>query len=171
MEALLIQLRVVVARLQAYVDSLLIKVPPPQIPPPEMIPPTVPPITTASPYLWNNRANSRHSVRVICDEMGLSLYEKNVITACIQQESNFDNNAINHNTNVAGRVTSTDWGIVQCNDFYWIGAGKKFSSIKFVLDNPDKMVKWMCAMFKQGKLNLWVSYSSGAYKRYMPKNV
>lgn len=127
----------------------------------------IPPSFTPPKYLWNNAINARHSVRVICDEMGLSLYEKNLITACIQQESNFNNNAIGRNVR-DGTVVSTDWGICQINDFYHVGPGKRWASVQQILDNPDKAVRWMIQMFKQGKLTMWVSFTSGAYKKFMP---
>lgn len=126
-----------------------------------------PPAFTPPKYLWNNTDNARHSVRVICDEMRLTVKEKNIITACIQQESNFNNNAIGRNVR-DGKVVSTDWGICQINDYYHVGPGKKWSSVQQILDNPEKAVRWMIQMYKQGKLNLWVSYSSGAYKKYLP---
>lgn len=125
--------------------------------------PTAPP---APKYLWDTTANARHSVRVICDEMGLTLAEKNVITACIQQESNFNNKAIGRNMK-NGKLLSTDWGIVQINDYWHVGTGKKWASVQQILDNPDKAVKWMIQMYKQGNLKMWVSYSSGAYKKYL----
>ena len=118
-------------------------------------------------YLWDTPKNARHSVRVICDEMGLTLYEKNVITACIQQESNFKNSAVGRNIK-DGKVVSTDWGICQINDYYHVGPGKRWSSVEQIVNNPEKAVRWMITLSKQGKLKLWVSFSSGAYKKYMP---
>ncbi len=142
--------------------------------------PVIPPVTlnpaptatpapkpTVEPYKWDNAVNARHSVRVICDEMGLTVAEKNIITACIQQESNFNNKAIGRNMK-DGKLLSTDWGIVQVNDYWHVGPGKKWSSVQQILDNPDKAVKWMITLYKQGKLKMWVSYSSGAYKKYLP---
>lgn len=116
---------------------------------------------------WSNPISAKHAVRVTCDRQGLSLINKNIISACIEEESNFDNNAICHNKNTEGIVTSSDWGIVQCNDHYHIGEGKDFPSVDYVLANPEKMVLWMINMFKVGKLNMWVSYSSGAYKKHL----
>ena len=127
----------------------------------EVLPPVVP------AYKWDTKENSRHSVRVICDEMGLMWNEKNLITACIQQESQFDNNAVGKNIK-NGVVLSTDWGICQINDFYHVGPGKRWSSVAQIVDNPDKAVRWMIQMYKQGNLKLWVSYTSGAYKKYLP---
>lgn len=120
------------------------------------------------PYKWDTPENARHSVRVIGDEEGLTWTEKDIICACIQQESGFNNAAICRNKNKQGVVTSSDWGIVQCNDFWWIGQGKLFPSVEYVVNNPDIMVRWMIKRYKQGHLNWWVSYSSGAYKKYMP---
>jgi hypothetical protein len=135
--------------------------PPEPIQPPIEIKPAPP-----EPYMWDTTANSRHSVRVICDEMGLTLTEKNIITACIQQESNFNNKAIGRNMK-DGNLLSTDWGICQINDYWHVGPGKKWSSVAQIINNPDKAVKWMIQMYKQGQLKLWVSYSSGAYKKYL----
>ncbi|MCR4311328.1 MAG: transglycosylase SLT domain-containing protein [Candidatus Taylorbacteria bacterium] len=124
---------------------------------------------TSEPYKWDNYDSSRHSVRVICDEMGLTLAEKNLIAACIMQESQFNNNAIGRNKDKDGRVLSTDWGICQINDYWHVGTGKRWSSVAQIVNNPDKAVKWMIQMYKQGLLKLWVSYSSGAYKKYLGK--
>jgi len=133
--------------------------------------PSSPPIPIVVPtlYLWDNFKNSRHSVRVICDEMGLTLKEKNLICAVIQQESNFNNKATCKNKNKKGEVTSTDWGICQINDTkgWHIGKGLAFSSVGYLLEHPDEAVRYMIRMYKAGKLKLWVAYSSGAYKRYL----
>lgn len=118
-------------------------------------------------YVWDDFLTSRHSVRVLCDEEGLTLEDKNIICACIQQESNFNNKTVNHNKNTKGQITSSDWGICQINDFYQIGKGLPFSSIDEVVNNPEKAVRFMINMMKAGKLHLWVSYSSRAYKKYL----
>lgn len=134
-------------------------------------PPTMPPHATLPPettYLWDSPANARHSIRVICDELGLTVFEKNLITACIQQESGFKNTAIGQNRDKAGKLLSTDWGICQINDYWNVGIGKRWSSVEQIVKNPDKAVKWMIEMYRQGHLNLWVSYSSKAYLKYMP---
>ena len=135
------------------------------IPPVEPVPPT----QTNIEGQWNTPELARHSLRVICDEMGLTFDEKELITACIYQESRFNNNAKGYNKDHTGQIVSTDWGIVQVNDFYHIGKGKYWSSVDQVLNNPDKAVKWMISLYKQGKLNLWVSYTSGAYKQWLHK--
>lgn len=118
-------------------------------------------------YLWDTKDNSRHSVRVICDEENLAIWDKNLICAVIQAESNFDNKAINHNKNTKGQILSTDWGICQINDYYHVGPGKPFRFVKDIKDNPEKAVRWMILMYKAKKIHLWVAYSSGAYKRFL----
>lgn len=124
------------------------------------------PAPAPSAHKWDTVADARHSVRVICDEMGLTLQEKNIITAVIQAESGFKNTAKLENKK-NGVTWSTDWGICQINDYYHVGDGKKWASVKQILDNPDKAVKWMIQMYKQGQLKMWVAYSSGSYKRYL----
>lgn len=162
MDSLIKQLQALMAALQAYLTT-------PPKPPTVTIQdlPKPAPSSFINGYLWDNALNSRHSVRVICDEMNLRLDEKNLITACIRQESNFNNGAIGRNKDASGKVLSTDWGLCQINDFYQIGQGKYWSSVTQVVNNPDKAVKWMISMYKQGHLNLWVSYSSGAYKQWL----
>lgn len=133
---------------------------------------TVPAIDTLEP--WTDPLSNRHNVRVLCDLSGLTLEAKNVITACVEVESGFYNyfpngEPVTHkNYNTKGILTSTDWGVVQINDFYHCGEGKDFPSADFVMANPDKAVQFMIDMYKVGRLSMWVSYSSGAYIKYMP---
>jgi hypothetical protein len=108
-----------------------------------------------------------HSVRVMCDSMGLSVYEKNVICACIFQESQFSNNAVGRNKDKIGRILSTDWGIVQINDYWHVGKGKTWPSVEYIKDNPGECVKWMIDMYMKGNLNIWTSYKSGAYRKWL----
>jgi hypothetical protein len=117
--------------------------------------------------LWDTPEHSRYNVRKICDEMGLSAAEKNLICACIFQESGFLNTAVCHNKNSKGEVISSDHGIVQINTRWHIGEGKTFPSVEYVVNNPEIMVRWMISMYKKGLLRLWVSYTSGAYKRWL----
>jgi len=127
--------------------------------------PVEPPASPETPLpevlQWDTQKRAYHSVRVICDEMGLTVAEKNLICACIYQESTFLNTAVGKN------ATSTDWGICQINDYYHIGDGKSFTSVEYVLEHPEEVVRWMIRLFKQGKLDLWVSYKSGAYKKLL----
>jgi hypothetical protein len=119
------------------------------------------------PYLWDTPEHSRYNVRHICDSMGLIYEEKNLICACIMQESGFDNNAVCRNKNNKGEITSSDWGIVQCNDYWHVGEGKEFPSSEYIVAHPEEAVRWMITMYKAGYLKLWVSYSSGAYKKWL----
>lgn len=162
----------------------------------DMEPLTVQPSTVENPDTllpWNTIENSHHNVRVLCDLAGLSLVPnvpirladgsikmytpKDIIAACIEVESNFQSyyltgeNAgkpVEHQNIVNGVVASTDWGIVQCNDYYHIGEGKDFASVEYVLDNPIACVNWMIGKYKIGQITEWVSYTSGEYRQCLP---
>ncbi len=154
---------------------------------PVIIPPTpaiavMPPTAVAQQfsYLFDTHDNAEHSTRVICDEiLGVSatmtidgkVYKtKDIICACIEDESHFDNNVRPHqNRNGLGKILSTDYGIVQVNDFYHIGVGKDFPSVIYVLDNPERCVRWMVQCVKEGHISWWCSFSGGAYKQFMPQ--
>lgn len=147
--------------------------PEPRMPTPGLEPDMTEPLPTppkTNPYVFDTPQQAYHSVRVICDEEGLIPEEKNMICACIFQESRFMNSAVGRNKDKSGRVTTTDWGICQVNDFWQIGPKKTFPSVDYVLENPEKVVRWMISMYEQKKLSLWVSYSSGAYKKWLVKN-
>jgi len=137
---------------------------------PEVLPDTITSTNTPpSPVqsLWDTPEHAKHSVRVICDEVGLTFYEKNLICAVIMGESGFNNAVINRNKNSKGVVTSSDWGLVQCNDHWWIGEGKKFPSVEYVINNPEVMVRWMIECYRAGHLNYWCAYSNNSYKAFL----
>jgi hypothetical protein len=121
-------------------------------------------------YRWDGPLHVRHSVRLICDEEGLSLEAKNIITACIQQESQFNPKAIGK-PNKDGTI---DYGLCQYNNGrnkkgvpYWIGPGADFASVEEVLNDPEKNVRVMIREYKAGHIKWWASYSTGAYKKYL----
>lgn len=149
-------------------------------PPPTPVPPP-PPAPPTPTYLWDTAANAQHSIRVICDEEGLTFNmqyglasTKNILLACIQIESGFmnyrpDGTPVKHNNlGMNSIVTSTDWGICQVNDYFHIGAGKDFPSVEYVLANPEKCVRWMAKLFMAGKASLWSSYKGGGFKKFLP---
>lgn len=117
-------------------------------------------------YLWNTKENTRRSVRTICDEEGLTVEQKNTLTATIQCESGFNTKAVNQNKK-DGKVMSTDFGICQINSYYHIGVGKSFPTSDFVINNPEACVRWMCKMWKAGKADLWVCHSKKMYLKYL----
>lgn len=120
-------------------------------------------------YLWDTPEQARHSVRVICDEEGLSVKAKNIVCAVIGAESGWKNTAKNENKNRKGIVISTDWGICQINDHYHVGDGLAFKSVQYILDNPEMCVRWMCKMYKAGLIKLWCAYTNGSYKKFLNK--
>jgi hypothetical protein len=116
----------------------------------------------APKYLWDTPSNAKHSVRLICDEEGLTVEQKDTMTATIQGESGFNLKAVNYNKR-NGKVVSTDFGLCQWNDYYH---GKEISPDE-ALNNPEKAVRLMCAYWKRGQRDLWIAYKSGAYKKYL----
>ena len=131
-------------------------------------------------YKWDNPADARLSVRELADSMGMSLtptfnvdgklyLPKDVLCGCIEVESGFNPLAIHQNKDITGKVWSTDYGICQINDYWNIGQGKPFQTSEFVLDNPEASVRYMITQFMAGNERLWASYTSGLFKKYLPK--
>lgn len=128
--------------------------------------PSVPPTPTPAPrYDWSTPEAARHSLRVICDEEGLTVAQKNLMSQVVHCESGYNIHARHYNL-VGGKVVSTDFSICQINDHYHIGPGKDFPSVEYVINNPEAQVRWMCTMVKEGKINLWVCASSGLFEKY-----
>mgnify|MGYP003394363695 FL=1 len=126
-------------------------------------------LNPSAPYDFSTPHAANHSTRVICDEEGLTVMQKNLICQVIHCESGFNNEITHPNKNAHGLITSTDFYLCQINDYYHIGKDKDFPSVDYVHDNPDKVVRWMIKMFKAGKLNLWVCYSQKLYGSHPSK--
>jgi len=167
-------------KLIEFILSLFMKKPkePPFYCPPLQEPIITPPEEPQAPQkeakpevlLWDTPERARHSARVMCDNAGLTVAEKNVITACIKQESDFMPRAIGKPNSNGTR----DYGLCQYNDgknkkgqAYWIGAGAVFRDIEEVLNDPEKNVRVMISEFKRGNIKYWASYSTGAYKKWL----
>lgn len=121
---------------------------------------------------WSVVDNAHHNVRAICDLEALSYDEKEVLTACVMVESGFMIGATHINYAFTSEgvkyIASTDYGIVQVNDYWHIGPGKDFPSATFVMANSEACVRWMCQYYRtHGNLNAWVSYTSGEYRQYL----
>ena len=114
-------------------------------------------------YLWDTPDLARHSVRLICDEEGLSVADKNDLCATVGAESGWKPGAIGK-PNTDGSI---DYGIAQINDKTWVGPGMKFPNTQYVLDNPELCIRWMCKQWKLGHKNWWYGYKFGAYKKYL----
>lgn len=110
---------------------------------------------------WQFPSDARKSVRIICDEMGLTYAEKNLICQVINCESGFRTDARNDN-----KDGTADWGICQYNTYWYIGKGKPIASIEEAINNPEKCVRVMIKRFKEGGLKDWICYKHGLYKSY-----
>lgn len=125
-------------------------------------------------YPWDSPQHNYHNARVICDNLGLTVNEKNLICACIYQESQFmnfhpDGTPVKHeNLNKNGTLSTTDWGIVQINDWFHIAPnGSPFASVAAVLARPEDCVTYMVKQYLAGRLSMWDSYLSGAYRQWL----
>lgn len=142
------------------------------IPPPIVQAPVV-----ESKYNWSASDLARHSVRVICDEEGLNLEQKNTMDATIGGESGWDIHAkrLNYAFKDSGKkdangkpilikyLASTDTGICQWNDYYH---GKEITPDE-AENNPEKAVRLMCAYWKRGQRDTWIAWKDGSYKKHL----
>lgn len=137
---------------------------PPNLPvqPPLPAQPEILPVEAKEALKWGTIAEIRHSVRLICDDEGLSFQMKDDLCATIQAESEFKLTAVRDNLDKFGKVWSKDWGLCQWND-YW--HGKEISPADAVHD-PEKAVRLMCAYFKRGQADQWVAHKTGVYRKY-----
>ncbi len=120
-------------------------------------------------YKWDTPKDACHSVRVICDEEGLSVVAKNLIASVINCESGFNIKARNENKDKNGNTLSVDYGICQYNSYWYIGEGKPIASVDEALNNPEKCVRLMISQYKKGLLRDWVCYLANKYTNYPSK--
>lgn len=124
------------------------------------------------PYLWDTKENVRHSIRLICDEEGLTVAQKNDLSATLKCETGYKPLLVHDNV-VNGVVETKDYGLCAVNDWWHIAnsypnnPGKDFPSTQYVLDNPEVVMRWMCKQWKNGNAKAWVCYSRGLYKQYL----
>lgn len=159
--------------------------PAPTTPPPVIIEP----MPTTTEYDWFTPAGAYKNTRKMCDDLGLSyaknIYvkypqggggyhsKKDILVACIYQESGFKHDAI-------GRVNSNgtrDYGLCQYNDGklkgvpLWIGIGAAFRDIQEVLTNPKKNARIMIQTWLAGHPDWWSSYKYNDYQKHLhPKS-
>jgi len=130
---------------------------------------TVPPsVDTLLP--WNTTTSlsheNYHNVRVICDLEGLTPEQKDILTACVWVESEFNTHAKLENMK-NGQVWSTDNGICQWNTYFH---GSEITPDQAIND-PEFAVRLMCSYWKAGKETQWVSFTSGEYKAHLGKTL
>lgn len=142
---------------------------PPSLPDFEPTPPQPPVPPEPDPkYLWDTPDHAHHSVRLICDEEGLNLTEKNLICQVIRCESGFKTDVTQVNRDQkTGKILSTDYGICQMNSYWYIGNNRPIKDIEEALHDPEKCVRIMIKRYREGGLTDWVCYSSGKFRRYI----
>lgn len=141
----------------------------PQPPVPAVPAPVAPTEPLKKAYDWSTPEAARHSLRVICDEEGLTVQQKDDMSRTVNCESGYK--SIVHPNIVTKHLpdgtthtytASTDYGICMWNDFYH---GAEISP-DTALHNPEAAVRLMCQYVKSGRISQWVCYSEGLYKNY-----
>ena len=128
-------------------------------------PPVAPKPPVVEPkYDWSTQEKARHSVRVICDEEGLSVKDKNELCATVGGESGWKPRQKSLKPNFDG---THDHGIIQLNEKYWIGEGKLYPNIEAVYNDPEGCIRWMCRQWNGGNKEWWYAFKNGSYKKYM----
>ncbi len=135
---------------------------PPQTP---KIEPQAPLPVTPDPmpkYDWSTPEAARHSCRVIADEEGLTVYQKNLMSQVIHCESGYKTQITHANKDKTGKVWSIDYGICMWNDYFH---AKEITPDE-AIHNPEKAVRLMCQYVKAGRISQWSCFSIGLYKNY-----
>ncbi len=130
--------------IQKQVDEL--PKPPAPVPPPVVVHTPFPEPKPVPKYLWDTKTNIRHSIRVIADEEGLTLLQKDLACDIASCESQFV-------IDVRGRVDPRDRGLFQWNSKYH---PEITDAIAF---DPEKNARLGCQAVKQGKAHSYWSAS------------
>lgn len=123
--------------------------------------PNTPVVIPEPKYSWDTPDNARHSIRVICDEVGLTYGEKNLICAVIQAESGFLQFATNENTD-----GTTDYGICQLNSKWYIEK-MKLATKEQALNDPEFCVRLMIKRYQAGFLSDWSAFKNKSYAKFL----
>lgn len=136
---------------------------PPVQPPTPPIPVVVPPPPVAAPkYLWDTKENIRHSMRVIGDELGLSVLQKDLLCDICACESGF-----NLKAKLVNNPHSIDRGLFQINSLYHLEATDEKAY------DPDWSTRWACRAILNKQIHaLWSASEhcwnkSGKYNRLL----
>lgn len=117
------------------------------------------------------RRETEQMVRRVCAEEGATPDQTELIVAVIYAESGMNPKAVNRNRDAKGNILSTDYGIAQFNDFWWIGAGKPIASADEALNNPEKCIRVMYGIVrKPGGIKNWCAFTNGSYLRFYKRS-
>ncbi len=119
------------------------------------------PVLEPTALLWDTAENARHSLRVICDQEGLTVDQKNLMSQVVHCESGYYIHATHPNL-YNDKQVSCDYGICQWNDKYH---GAEITPDE-AMNNPEKAIRLMCHYVKSGRITQWVCFSAGLYKKY-----
>ena len=89
--------------------------------------------------------------------------------ATIWGESGFNQWCENQNKNSKGEVVSTDFGIAQLND-YWYLKPLGMTGEEAIAD-PQRCLTVMATAFKNGRADDWCAHKNGGYLKFMGKTL
>ncbi len=106
--------------------------------------------------------------RQVCLDKNLSPQMTAELLATIFGES-FWNPFCQNENKVNGKVVSTDFGLTQLNDFYFLKP-RKMTGEEAML-NPKLCVEIMADNFKQGHADYWIAHRNQSFRAYLGKVV
>lgn len=112
------------------------------------------PATDASTYLWDSKDNIRHSMRVIGDELGLSVIQKDLLCDVCSCEGGY-----NIHAKLVNSPNSIDRGLFQINNYYHPDVTDEMAY------DPEWSTRWACqAIINKQAHSLW-SASEGCWNK------
>lgn len=122
--------------------------------------------------LWQlqHPKNKQYYISVAKQYADMYRTDGKLLCAVIEAESGWNPKAINRNIN-----GTTDYGICQINDYWWIGedsrsakiGGYSFPSVDYVMNEPEMCISWMAEQFSKGRARDWCAYSNGSYIKFL----
>lgn len=116
--------------------------------------PTPVPIIPEPKYQWNTRDNIRHSMRVIGDEFGMTVLQKDLLCDICNCESGFVLTA-----KLVNSPKSIDRGLFQWNSLYHPDITDEIAY------DPEKATRLACKAIKSGKAKTYWSASMSCWNK------
>lgn len=103
--------------------------------------------------------------RRVCKEVGLTTEMTRHLMATIHGESGWNPKARGRNYDKkTKKLLSTDWGLCQLNDKWYVGPKCEIKTPEEAIANPEKCVRVMAKAWKKGRAVDWRAYK---YKSYL----
>ena len=116
-------------------------------------------------YAEEGRKEACKMAKRVCEEEGLPDWMKRELLGTIAGESKYNVFCINRNRDARGNVSTTDFGISQLNDFFYLRAHNMTGDE--ALNNPEKCVRIMCQAFKAGRAKDWIAWRNHNWEKHL----